>query len=113
MTGNKDCTGRAGDAGTSLVRLPDFAEPEGAWVKMQALSALTPPLLVCAVVVIAILAFLRHEMGRSRTDRSAAGDEGEVPEVQGPPEPDKRQHTLTDAAQASADDSGPVSRPLR
>lgn len=80
---------------------------------MQALSALTPPLLVCAVVVIAIVAFLRHEMGRSRTDRSAAGEEGEVPGVPGSPEPDKKQHTLTDASQASADDSGPVSRPLR
>lgn len=38
---------------------------------MQDLSVLTPPLLMCAVVIIAIVAFLRHEMNRSRTDKSA------------------------------------------
>jgi hypothetical protein len=80
---------------------------------MQALSALTPPLLVCAVVIIAIVAFLRHEMSRSRTDRSAAGDETEVPEVPSCAEADKKQNKLTDASQASADDSGPVPRRLQ
>jgi len=77
---------------------------------MQALSALTPPLLVCAVVVIAIVAFLRHEMGRSRADGSAAGDEGEVPAVPGCAEPDKKQNDPTDTSRVAADDSGPVSR---
>jgi hypothetical protein len=38
---------------------------------MQDLSVLTPPLLMATVVVIAIVAFLRHEMNRSRTDKSA------------------------------------------
>jgi hypothetical protein len=38
---------------------------------MQDLSVLTPPLLMCAAVVVAIVAFLRHEMNRSRTDKSA------------------------------------------
>jgi hypothetical protein len=33
---------------------------------MKDLSVLTPPLLTGAVVVIAIVAFLRHEMRRSR-----------------------------------------------
>lgn len=33
---------------------------------MQDLSVLTPPLLMGAVVVLAIVAFLRHEMRRSR-----------------------------------------------
>ena len=80
---------------------------------MQALSALTPPLLVCAVVVIAIVAFLRHEMGRSRAGRSAGGDEGEVPAVPGTAEPDKKQNNPSDPSRASADDSGPVSRRLR
>lgn len=37
---------------------------------MQVLSALTPPLLICAVVVIAIVAFLRHEMGKKKPDES-------------------------------------------
>jgi hypothetical protein len=41
---------------------------------MQDLAALTPPLLVCAVVVIAIVAFLRHEMNRSRADKSMSGE---------------------------------------
>ncbi len=43
---------------------------------MQDLSALTPPLLICAVVVIAIVAFLRHEMNRSRAAKSAPGENG-------------------------------------
>ncbi len=42
---------------------------------MKDLSVLTPPLLMAAVVVIAIVAFLRHEMHRSRSGREdqAAG----------------------------------------
>ena len=36
---------------------------------MNDLTALTPPILVCAVVIVAIVAFVRHEMGRGRTDR--------------------------------------------
>jgi hypothetical protein len=31
-------------------------------------SVLTPPLLVCAVFIIAVIAFLRHEMGGRRKD---------------------------------------------
>jgi hypothetical protein len=80
---------------------------------MQALSALTPPLLVCAVVVVAIVAFLRHEMRRSRTDQSHAGDEAEVPAVPTSADRDNEGHKPTDAAGASADDSGPASRRLR
>jgi hypothetical protein len=58
---------------------------------MQALSALTPPLLVCAVVIVAIVAFLRHEMARSRADRPAApGDEDDVPAVPASTDPDER-----------------------
>jgi hypothetical protein len=43
---------------------------------MKELSVLTPPLLMCAVVVIAIVAFLRHEMHRSRP-----GSEGQPPDI--------------------------------
>jgi hypothetical protein len=46
---------------------------------MQDLSALTPPLLVCAAVLFAIGAFLRHEMGRRRSG------EAEEPEENPPP----------------------------
>jgi hypothetical protein len=35
---------------------------------MQVLSVLTPPLLMCAAVLFAIGAFLRHEMRRRRPD---------------------------------------------
>ena len=80
---------------------------------MQALSALTPPLVVCAVVIIAIVAFLRHEMARSRTNRSAPGDETDVRGGMSSPETDKKRNDRTDASQASADDSGPVPRRLR
>jgi hypothetical protein len=46
---------------------------------MQDLSALTPPLLMCAVVVVAIVAFLRHEMNRSRADSSSQGENTPAP----------------------------------
>ena len=42
---------------------------------MNDLTALTPPLLMCAVVIVAIVAFVRHEMGRSRADRGEAADD--------------------------------------
>ena len=35
---------------------------------MQDLSVLTPPLLMCAVVIFAVVVFLRHEMRRGRAD---------------------------------------------
>lgn len=38
---------------------------------MSVLAALTPPFLVCAVVIGAIVAFLRHEIGRGREERDA------------------------------------------
>lgn len=41
------------------------------------LAVLTPPVLVCAAFLIAVGAFLRHEMGRSpggRRDAHASGD---------------------------------------
>jgi hypothetical protein len=41
---------------------------------MNDLSVLTPPFLVAAVVIIAIVAFLRHEMGRGRVDRADPDD---------------------------------------
>jgi hypothetical protein len=48
---------------------------------MSVLAALTPPFLVCAVVIGAIVAFLRHEMGRGRQDRDVAskGESADAP----------------------------------
>ena len=75
---------------------------------MQALSALTPPLLVCAVVIIAIVAFLRHEMRRSRTDRSATGDDGgNVPAMPKAADPDNKQDNMADASRAPTGDRTP------
>jgi len=79
---------------------------------MHALAALTPPLLVAAVVVIAIVAFLRHEMGRSRTGRSAPGEDSEVPATPASADPDKKQNGLTDVLRPSAGDSETASRRL-
>jgi hypothetical protein len=42
---------------------------------MKDLTVLTPPFLMCAVVIIAIVAFVRHEMGRGRPDRGDAIDD--------------------------------------
>jgi hypothetical protein len=38
---------------------------------LKYLEVLTPPVLVCAAFLIAVAAFLRHEMGRSRSRRDA------------------------------------------
>ena len=39
---------------------------------MNDLAVLVPPFLMCAAVITAIVAFLRHEMGRGRSDGSEA-----------------------------------------
>jgi hypothetical protein len=46
---------------------------------MTDLSVLIPPFLMCAAVIVAIVAFLRHEMGRARLDRQEPGDENSGP----------------------------------
>jgi hypothetical protein len=43
------------------------------------LTVLTPPLLVCAAFLIAVVAFLRHEMGPSRRHR----DQDESDDISG------------------------------
>jgi hypothetical protein len=53
---------------------------------LKDLSVLTPPLLVCAAFLIAVGAFLRHEMGTSRRHRDAdhSGDisrDGMIPDT--------------------------------
>jgi hypothetical protein len=70
---HEDGFSQASAARTSLIWKASRGEPEEP--PMQDLSALTPPLLVCAVVIIAIVAFLRHEMGRSR--RTGSADDAE------------------------------------
>ena len=65
--------GRPGWSGEGSIRL------------MKDLSVLTPPFLMAAVVIVAIVAFLRHEMGRGRVDRAdpddiSAPDEDQEPD---------------------------------
>lgn len=74
---------------------------------MRDLSALTPPLLVCAVVIIAIVAFLRHEMNRSRADPSAADHETPVTRGPGDDAGDSEGQADTEAQRSAADDSRP------
>jgi hypothetical protein len=70
---------------------------------MQDMAALAPPLLMLAVVLLAIGAFLRHEMGRKRRD-----DIDQPPDIPGaPPISDPRvSANAQDSAAASADDEG-------
>jgi len=51
---------------------------------MSVLAALTPPFLVCAAVIGAIVAFLRHEMGRGREERGAASEDNSGPAPSAP-----------------------------
>jgi hypothetical protein len=55
---------------------------------LQDLTVLTPPLLMCAAFLVAVGAFLRHEMGasRRRRDQDAAdgfSDDGTIPDSAG------------------------------
>ncbi len=51
---------------------------------LQDISALTPPVLMCAVILLAIGAFLRHEMSRKRSDdMDEARDIPAVPPISG------------------------------
>jgi hypothetical protein len=78
----------AGDAGTlpaGPARLTGRGfRPRGAGgaANMQDISVLTPPLLMCAAVLVAIGMFLRHEMRRGRTDDGQAEHESLEAEVE-------------------------------
>jgi hypothetical protein len=70
---------------------------------MKDLAVLTPPFLVAAVVIIAIVAFVRHEMGRARVDR---GDpQGNIPGP-GPEADDEQDCKAADGAHAATTPAG-------
>jgi len=69
---------------------------------MSVLAALTPPFLVCAAVIAAIVAFLRHEMGRSRHDR---GGDSDVNSGRRPTAGDSGAGSDADAATSARSDS--------
>jgi hypothetical protein len=72
---------------------------------VQDLSVLTPPLLMCAVVIIAIVAFLRHEMNRSRTDKSAPGENMSALVEHRDDDLESQQHHDADAGRTTSSDS--------
>ncbi len=72
---------------------------------MQDLSVLTPPLLMCAVVIIAIVAFLRHEMNRSRSDKSAPGENMSALAQHRDDDLESQRHHDPDARRTTSDDS--------
>jgi hypothetical protein len=70
---------------------------------MNDLTALTPPILMCAVVIVAIAAFVRHEMRRGRTDRDEAADDSSTA-------PGKPAEEFGDNEGSGADASAPARR---
>ena len=66
---------------------------------MKYVSVLTPPLLVCAVFLIAVVAFLRHEMGGRRAGQKDAGAE-EFPDDQIPGRDADTRHQEHDTSDA-------------
>jgi hypothetical protein len=72
---------------------------------MNDLAVLTPPFLVAAAVIIAIVAFLRHEMGRKRADRADLEQDFSEPETSADNAEDSKSDGNTDTASASARDA--------
>ncbi len=72
---------------------------------MNDLAALTPPLLVCAVVIVAIVAFVRHEMGRRRADGGDAADDFSAGARKAAEEFDGNAGTSADASAPASRDS--------
>ena len=72
---------------------------------MNDLAALTPPFLVAAAVIFAIVAFLRHEMGRKRADRADLRDNISAAEPQDDNNRDSKPADDTHTATARADDA--------
>jgi hypothetical protein len=62
---------------------------------MKYLSVLTPPLLVCAVFLIAVIAFLRHEMGSRRSRAGDRSGDNSADPIQSHDEPASSQHRGT------------------
>lgn len=72
---------------------------------MKDLTVLTPPLLICAVVIIAIVAFLRHEMGRTGGDQSELADDISAAGPQADDEPDSAPGSDANASAPATSDS--------
>jgi hypothetical protein len=78
---------------------------------VQDLSVLTPPLLMCAAVLFAVGAFLRHEMSKKRPEadeKESADAVAPSPGAIEPPSADEE--TGNDATGADASESTPRKR---
>jgi hypothetical protein len=71
---------------------------------MNDLAVLTPPFLVAAAVITAIVAFLRHEMGRKRVDRADLEEDFPAPGPEADDAADGKSAGDTHRASASARD---------
>jgi hypothetical protein len=72
---------------------------------MNDLAVLTPPFLVAAAVIIAIVAFLRHEMGRKRADRADPNGDFREPAPHAESTEDSKSASEPHTASASAHDA--------
>ena len=72
---------------------------------MNDLAALTPPFLVAAAVITAIVAFLRHEMGRKRVGRADLQDDIPAPGPQAASKQDSKSADDAHTASAPAGDA--------
>jgi len=72
---------------------------------MNDLAVLTPPFLVAAAVIFAVVVFLRHEMGRKRADRLDEQDDIPAPARQPGDKQDSKPAEDTSAATTSVGDA--------
>lgn len=70
------------------------------------LAALTPPFVVCVAVLIAVGAFLRHEMRRNKGP-AEDDDAGAEVSTQVSGEPDRANAEVTDQVTGEGDDASP------
>jgi hypothetical protein len=67
---------------------------------MKYISVLTPPFLVAVIVLIAVIAFVRHEMGRGHTHQ--AGQEDDIPPDAVQPRADDGNKCQTESGRSDA-----------
>jgi hypothetical protein len=69
---------------------------------MTDLTALIPPFLMAAAVIVAIVAFLRYEMRRARSDRPGRGDGNSGPQRASADNAEDRASSASSSADAAA-----------
>jgi hypothetical protein len=72
---------------------------------MTYVSVLTPPFLMCAVVIVAIVAFLRHEIGRGRSGQADHADDNSAAPAEASEEVDSEPGTDAGSSATASSDS--------